>query len=60
MPVLAPWAEPGVIEMKCKPLRDWRKVALNLRGGARGHGRFLPEEAPQAMLRDPRRLLAHV
>ncbi len=60
MPVLVLWGKRGVIEMMFKPLRDWREVARDVRGRALECGHFLPEEAPQAVLRELRRFLASV
>jgi haloacetate dehalogenase len=60
MPVPVLWGNLGVIKMKFKPLRDWRKVARDVRGGVPGCGHFLPEEAPAGALRGLRRFLAHV
>ena len=46
--------------MMCKPLRDWREVARDLRGQMLECGRFLPAEAPEAIPRDLRRFHARV
>jgi len=54
------WEQRGVIEMMFKTLRDWRAVARAGRGRVPECGHFLPEEAPQAVLRDLRRSLARV
>jgi haloacetate dehalogenase len=43
-----------------KPLRDWREVARDVHGRTLDYGHFLPEEAPQTVLRDLRRFLARV
>jgi hypothetical protein len=50
----------GVIEMMFKPLRDWREAARGVRGSVLDYGHLLPEEAPEAKLRDLRRFIAHV
>ena len=60
MPVLVLWGKKGVIEMMFKPLSDWREVAKDVRGRSLDCGHFLPEEAPEAVLRELRRFLARV
>ncbi len=57
MPVQVLWGKQGVIEKMFKPLRDWREVAVNVRGRALNCGHFLPEEAPQPTLHEIRRFL---
>lgn len=57
MPVMVLWGKQGVIERMFKPLRDWREVASDVRGRALNCGHFLPEEAPQDVLREIRRFL---
>jgi hypothetical protein len=46
--------------MMFKPLRDCREVARDARGRVLDYGHFLLEQAPEAVLRDLRRLLARV
>lgn len=58
MPVLALWGRHGVIEAMFDPLRDWREVAVDVRGRALECGHFLPEERPADVLRELRRFLA--
>lgn len=43
-----------------KPQRNRRGFARDLRGGVRGCGHFLPEQALAGVLRDLRRFLAYV
>ena len=50
----------GVIETMFKPQRNRRGFARDLRGGVRGCGHFLPEQALAGVLRDLRRFLAYV
>jgi len=42
----------------CKPLCNRRGVARDVRGRVLECGRFLPENVPEAVLRDLRRFLA--
>jgi haloacetate dehalogenase len=48
-PMLALWGAQGVIEKQFKPLDDWRKVAVDVRGHALHCGHYIPEEAPDAL-----------
>ncbi len=48
-PMLALWGAQGVIEKQFKPLDDWRKVAVDVRGHALDCGHYIPEEAPDAL-----------
>ncbi|MGH8687058.1 MAG: alpha/beta fold hydrolase [Burkholderiales bacterium] len=57
MPVLALWGRRGVIERMFDPLRDWREVALDVRGKGLDCGHFLPEEKPKEVLAELRRFL---
>jgi len=58
MPVLVLWGRLGVIEAMFKPLADWRAVAADVRGRSIDCGHFIPEEAPEALLRELRPFLA--
>jgi haloacetate dehalogenase len=58
MPALVLWGKRGVINAMFDPLKDWREVAVDVRGKALDCGHFLPEEAPDAVLRELRRFLA--
>jgi haloacetate dehalogenase len=58
MPLLVLWGKHGVIQAMFDPLNDWREVASNVSGKALDCGHFLPEEAPDAVLRELRRFLA--
>ena len=44
------WGANGVIEKCFKPLADWQRVAIDVRGGALPSGHYIPEEAPDALL----------
>jgi haloacetate dehalogenase len=58
MPVLVLWGREGVIEKMFDPLRDWREVAVDVRGKALACGHFLPEEKPREVLAEVRRFIA--
>jgi haloacetate dehalogenase len=58
MPLLVLWGKRGVIQAMFDPLQDWCEVASNVSGKALDCGHFLPEEAPDAVLRELRRFLA--
>jgi haloacetate dehalogenase len=58
MPVLVLWGRQGVIERLFDPLRDWREVAVDVRGRALDCGHFLPEEKPREVLAELSRFLA--
>ena len=58
MPLLVLWGKRGVIERFFDPLRDWREVAVDVRGRALDCGHFLPEEKPREVLAELRRFLA--
>jgi len=49
-PLQVLWGENGVIEKCFKPLEDWSRVAVNVRGGSVPCGHYIPEEAPEALL----------
>lgn len=50
MPLLALWGADGVVERCFKPLDEWQKVAIDVRGQALPCGHYIPEEAPEALL----------
>jgi haloacetate dehalogenase len=50
MPVLALWGRHGVIARCFDPLKEWRKVAADVRGRALDCGHYIAEEAPLALL----------
>jgi haloacetate dehalogenase len=50
MPILALWGEYGVIHRCFRPLEEWRRVAVDVRGGPLRCGHYLPEEAPEELL----------
>jgi len=49
-PLLVLWGEHGVIEREFRPLDEWRKVAIDVRGRALASGHYIPEEAPEALV----------
>ena len=49
-PLQVLWGANGVIEKCFKPLDDWARVAVDVRGGNVPSGHYIPEEAPQALL----------
>ena len=49
-PLLALWGEQGVVHQCFKPLDEWRKVALDVRGQPLPCGHYIPEEAPGELL----------
>jgi haloacetate dehalogenase len=50
MPILALWGANGILERCFKPIDEWRRVALDLRGEKLPCGHYIPEEAPEALL----------
>ena len=58
MPVLALWGKQGVVEALFDCLKDWREVALDVRGRALNCGHFIPEEKPRELLAELRRFFA--
>ena len=50
MPFQVLWGKNGVIEKCFKPLQEWQRVALDVRGQALDCGHYIPEEAPEALL----------
>ena len=46
-PLLALWAERGVVERCFRPLDEWKRVAHDVRGRALPSGHYLPEEVPE-------------
>jgi len=51
MPLLALWGAEGVVQRCFQPLAEWRLVADDVRGGALPCGHYIPEEAPEALLK---------
>lgn len=49
-PLQVLWGASGIIEKCFKPLDDWRRVALDVRGGNVPCGHYIPEEAPEALI----------
>lgn len=51
MPLLVLWGQEGVVNQCFKPLDEWQKVAMNVRGKALPCGHYIPEEAPELLLK---------
>lgn len=51
MPILVLWGQEGVVNQCFKPLDEWQKVAMNVRGKALPCGHYIPEEAPELLLK---------
>ncbi|MBL8521456.1 MAG: alpha/beta hydrolase [Betaproteobacteria bacterium] len=49
-PLAVHWGAHGVIERCFKPLDEWRKVAVDVSGGALECGHYIPEEVPGELL----------
>ena len=49
-PLQVLWGANGVIEKCFKPLAEWQRVAMNVRGSSVPCGHYIPEEAPDALL----------
>ncbi len=49
-PLQVLWGANGIIEKCFKPLTDWQRVALDVRGTSVPCGHYIPEEAPEALL----------
>ena len=57
-PVLALWAEKGVMHRMYDVVAAWRERAVNVRGKPLPSGHFLPEEAPEETLAELRAFLS--
>ncbi len=51
-PVRVLWGESGTVNRCFHPLEDWRQVAQDVSGGTLPCGHYIPEEAPDALLRE--------
>jgi haloacetate dehalogenase len=49
-PLLALWGTKGVVNRLFDPIRDWGRLATDVRGKALPSGHFLAEEAPEETL----------
>jgi len=49
-PLQVLWGENGIVGKCFDPLAEWRRVTVNVRGGAAPCGHYIPEEAPEALL----------
>jgi haloacetate dehalogenase len=50
MPLLALWGADGVVGRCFEPLKEWQKVANDVRGYALPSGHYIAEEAPDSLL----------
>lgn len=50
MPLRVLWGRHGLVERCCRPLEDWRRVAVRVDGRALDCGHYIAEEQPQALL----------
>ena len=50
MPLLVLWGEEGVVHRCFEPLKEWQKLADDVRGQPLPCGHYIAEEAPQALL----------
>jgi haloacetate dehalogenase len=50
-PLLALWGERGIIGRCFRPLAEWKRVCADVRGHDVASGHYIPEEAPEALLR---------
>jgi haloacetate dehalogenase len=50
-PLLVLWGEQGVVHQCFEPLKEWSKLAKNVQGKALPCGHYIPEEAPELLLR---------
>jgi haloacetate dehalogenase len=53
-PLRVLWGAQGVVERCFKPLQEWGKVATDVSGKALECGHYIPEEAPEALLKEIR------
>jgi haloacetate dehalogenase len=51
-PVHVLWGEYGVVHRCFKPLEDWRRVANDVHGRTVPSGHYIPEEVPEALLKE--------
>ena len=58
VPLRVLWGEHGVIQRCFKPLELWQAVAENVSGGTVPCGHYVPEEAPEALLKEMRTFFA--
>jgi haloacetate dehalogenase len=50
LPLLVLWGKHGVIQRCFDPLKEWHRVAADVRGHALDCGHYIAEEAPEALL----------
>ena len=57
-PTLVLWGEQGVVHRCFRPLQEWQRVALEVRGEPLACGHYIAEEAPALLLRHVQAFLA--
>jgi haloacetate dehalogenase len=50
-PLMLLWGEQGVVHQCFEPLKEWSKLATNVQGQAMPCGHYIPEEAPELLLK---------
>ena len=50
-PLMLLWGEQGVVHECFEPLKEWSKLATNVQGQAMPCGHYIPEEAPELLLK---------
>jgi haloacetate dehalogenase len=50
VPLLVLWGRDGIVQRCFDPLREWQRVATDVRGAPLPCGHYIPEEAPAALL----------
>jgi haloacetate dehalogenase len=51
-PLQVLWGANGIIEKCFKPMNEWHRAAVNVRGSAVPCGHYIPEESPEALLNE--------
>jgi len=54
MPLHVLWGEHGLVNKCFEPLKDWKKVALEVTGKAVPCGHYIPEELPETVIDESR------
>ena len=49
-PALVLWGQQGVVGRCFNPLAEWKKVAIQVEGGALDSGHYIPEDVPELLL----------
>jgi haloacetate dehalogenase len=59
MPVLALWGAEGTVGRCFDPMKEWQKVATDVRGAALPSGHYIAEEAPELLLKAVQDFFTH-